>query len=51
MTDEYVESRINFINNKSDIRKYKEEVRNLRFQRAILLIVLTGITVITIFRG
>ncbi len=51
MTDEYVESRINFINNKSDIRKYKEEVRNLRFQRAILLIVLTGITVMTIFRG
>lgn len=51
MTDEYVESRINFINNKSDIRKYKEEVRNLRLQRAILLIVLTGITVMTIFRG
>lgn len=51
MTDEYVESRINFINNKSDIRKYKEEVRNLRFQRAILLIVLTGMTVMAIFRG
>ena len=51
MTDEYVESRIKFINNKSDIRKYKEEVRNLRFQRAILLIVLTGMTVMTIFRG
>lgn len=51
MTDEYVESRINFINNKSDIRKYKEEVRNLRFQRAILLIVLAGMTVMAIFKG
>lgn len=51
MTNEYVESRINFINNRSDIRKYKEEVRNLRFQRAILLIVLAGMTVMAIFRG
>ncbi len=51
MTNEYVESRINFINNRSDIRKYKEEIRELKFQRAILLIVLSGMTVMAIFRG
>ena len=51
MTNEYVESRINFINNRSDIRKYKEEVKDLKFQRALLLIVLVGMTVMTIFRG
>lgn len=51
MTNEYVESRINFINNRSDIRKYKEEVKDLKFQRAILLIVLAGMTVMAIFRG
>ncbi len=51
MTNEYVESRINFINNRSDIRKYKEEIRELKFQRAILLIVLAGMTVMAIFRG
>jgi|GEM_PF-6848023 len=51
MNEEYVESRINLINNRSDIRKYKEEVRELKFQRAILLIVLVGMTVMAIFRG
>ncbi|WP_288867904.1 hypothetical protein [uncultured Parvimonas sp.] len=51
MTNEYVESRINLINNRSDIRKYKEEVKDLKFQRAILLIVLVGMTVMAIFRG
>ena len=51
MTNEYVENRINFINNRSDIRKYKEEVKDLKFQRALLLIVLIGMTVMTIFRG
>lgn len=51
MTNEYVESRINFINNRSDIRKYKEEIKELKFQRALLLIVLAGMTVMAIFRG
>lgn len=51
MNEEYVESRINLINNRSDIRKYKEEVKDLKFQRAILLIVLVEMTVMAIFRG
>lgn len=51
MTNEYVESRINFINNRSYIRKYKEEIKELKFQRALLLIVLAGMTVMAIFRG
>lgn len=51
MTNEYVESRINFINNRSDIRKYKEEVKDLKFQRALLLVAFVDVSIFSIFRG
>lgn len=51
MTNEYVESRINFINNRSDIRKYKEEIRELKFQRALLIVAFVGVSIFSIFRG
>lgn len=51
MNEEYVESRINLLNNRSDIRKYKEEVKDLKFQRALLIVAFVGVSIFSIFRG
>lgn len=51
MSDEYVKERINLINRKVDLKNYKQEIKELKFQRAFLIIAFVGVSIFTLFRG
>lgn len=51
MNEEYVQDRISLVNNKVNLKNYKKEVRELKFQRALLIVAFVGVSIFSIFRG
>lgn len=51
MNEEYVQDRINLVNNKVNLKNYKKEIRELKFQRALLIVAFVGVSIFSIFRG